>query len=302
MSVLVLPKVTVNLPTSSISIEEWNVPDGVELADPSFNVSLGVDMVLGIESFFNFFRSGRLISLGNRLPARNESVCGWVVCGGTSVSNQSLNMSCKVSASEDLEELVAQFWSCEKAGVTENYSPQEARCEEHFVRTSTERRLAKDAELRGQYRSFMEKYLQLGHMTKGGIAQIQPKRCYLPHHPVVKHASTTTKVMLVADVEICLDPDPSVKTLGLTWMPGTDTLRFQFNVLPPLDEAETLTKRKVLSIIATPFDPLGLIGAAITAYKVFMQMLWTLKNEDQARLDWDHQLPDTVGETWRSFH
>ncbi|XP_062557801.1 uncharacterized protein LOC134222656 [Armigeres subalbatus] len=491
MSFLVLPKVTVNLPTSSINIEEWNVPDGVELADPSFNVS------------------GRQISLGDRLPALNESVFGWVVCGGASVSNQSLNISCNVSASEGLEELVARFRSCEEVGVTENYSPHEARCEEHFVRTvrrgedgrytvslpkdedilgrigesrgiavrrlqSTERRLAKDAELRGQYRSFMEEYLQLGHMTKVEIAQIQPKRCYLPHHPVVKQASTTTKVRVVfnassetstrvtlndallvgpiiqddlrsiimrsrtkqvmrlADVEkmfrqvlfckedrplqsilwrsspeeeisafqlntvtygtkpapflatrvlkqlsddeeegfplaaqavredtymddvitgtnevdeavelrkqlqglmesggfklrkwasnhlqalhgvsdvdlalpsteICLDPDPSVKTLGLTWMPGTDTLRFQFNV-PPLDEAESLTKRKVLSIIATLFDPLGLIGAAITAYKVFMQMLWTLKNEDQERLDWDQQLPKTVGETWRLFH
>ncbi|XP_062558248.1 uncharacterized protein LOC134223126 [Armigeres subalbatus] len=447
MSFLVLPKVTVNLPTSSINIEEWNVPDGVDLANPSFNVS------------------GRQISLGDRLPALNESVFGWVVCGGASVSNQSLNISCNVSASE------ARFWSCEEVGVTENYSPHEARCEEHFVRTVRRGEdgrytvsLPKDEDILG--RIGQVKGIRSSSSSKHGaqveIAQIQPKRSYLPHHPVVKKASTTTKVcvvfnapsetstrvtlndallvgliiqddlrsiimrsrtkqvILVAGVEkmfrqvlvceedrplqsilwrsspeeeisvlqlntvtygtkpapflatrvlkqllddeeegymddvitgtnevdeavdlrkqlqgvmesggfklrkwasnhsqalhnvldtdlalpsteICLDPDSSVKTFGRTWMPGTDTLRFQFNV-PPLDKAETLTKRKVLSIIATLFDPLGLIGAAITAYKVFMQMLWTLKNEDQERLDWDQQLPKTVGETWRSFH
>ncbi|XP_062533491.1 uncharacterized protein LOC134202506 [Armigeres subalbatus] len=165
-------------------------------------------MVREIESFFHFLRSERQISLGERLPALNESVFGWVVCGGAAFSNQSV-------------------------GVTENYSPQEARCEEHFVRTvrrgedgrytvscpkdedvlnqigesrgiaarclqSTQRRLSKDAELRGQYCFLMEEYLQLGHMTK--ITQIQPKRCYLPHHPVIKEASTTTKVRVVINV------------------------------------------------------------------------------------------------------
>lgn len=510
VSFLVLPKVTVNLPTSSINIAKWNLPDGIELADPSFNVSMNVDMVLGIESFFNFFRNGQQILLGEHLPALNESVFGWVVCGGVSTPSQSLNISCNMSTSEALDELVARFWSSEEVGTAKNYSPQEAQCEEHFVRTvqrgedgrytvslpkneevlrligeseniaisrlqSTERRLARDADLRNQYCSFMEEYLQLGHMDKVEVGQVSPGRCYLPHHPVVKEASTTTKVrvvfnassetstrvtlndallvgpiiqddlrsiimrsrtkqvMLVADVEkmfrqimvckedrplqsilwrpspeeeistyelktvtygtkpapylatrvlkqlsedeggkfplaakavredtymddvitgtddadeavnmrtqlqdlmkaggfrlrkwasnqlealdgvlqedlaipstkeICLDPDPSVKTLGLTWMPGTDTLRFQFTV-PSLVDLEPLTKRKVLSVIATLFDPIGLIGATITSFKVYMQLLWTISDEDGERLDWDQPLPKTVGETWRNYH
>ncbi|XP_058817668.1 uncharacterized protein LOC131680977 [Topomyia yanbarensis] len=100
---------------------------------------------------------------------------------------------------------------------------------------------------------------------------------------------------------IVLDPDPSIKTLGLTWMPVTDTLRFQFTI-PNLNTEVPLTKRCVLSVIATLFDPLGLLGAAITTAKIFMQLLWTLRDENDQRLDWDQLLPPTVGEAWKKYH
>ncbi|XP_062542019.1 uncharacterized protein LOC134210011 [Armigeres subalbatus] len=398
----------------------------------------------------------------------------------------------------------------EEADSTNSYSPEESRCEAIFSKTvqrrsdgrysvalpknenaisrlgeskeiafrrflSTERRLIKDTNLQKQYIRFMEEYLQLGHMRKVEEDPEATKRCFLPHHPVVKEASTTTKVrvvfdascktasglalnevllvgpviqqslrsiilrscmkqiLLVADVEkmfrqilvhpedrpfqsiiwrpssleeVCvyelnsvtygtnpppflatrtltqlakdegeryplaaqaitedtymddvitgcdnledakkiqqqldemtrsggfqlrkwasncaevlksipddnrairlaeginLDPDPSVKALGLTWLPGKDVFRFQFDV-PPVESVETLTKRKILSIIATLFDPLGFIGATTTAAKVFMQLLWTTLDERGQRLDWDQPLPPTVGESWRKFH
>ncbi|XP_053691479.1 uncharacterized protein LOC128739994 [Sabethes cyaneus] len=61
--------------------------------------------------------------------------------------------------------------------------------------------------------------------------------------------------------------------------------------IPELSQDERLSKRKVLSIIATLFDPLGMIGTVITTAKVFMQLLWCLKDEDGKKLDWDHWLP-----------
>lgn len=100
---------------------------------------------------------------------------------------------------------------------------------------------------------------------------------------------------------IDLNPDPSVKALGLTWLPGRDVFRFQFEV-PPVNPEVVLTKRRVLSIIATLFDPLGFFVATTTAAKVFMQLLWTLVGENGKKLDWDQPLPLTVGESWRKFH
>ena len=63
---------------------------------------------------------------------------------------------------------------------------------------ATERRLAREERLREQYVAFMREYLELGHMRK--VTDLTTvKRCYLPHHPVVKEASTTTKVRVVYD-------------------------------------------------------------------------------------------------------
>ncbi|XP_039439114.1 uncharacterized protein LOC120420194 [Culex pipiens pallens] len=510
MNFLVLSKVTVNLPTTTIATNGWSIPDGIELADPAFFQSKKVDIVLGIECFFEFFETGRRIPLGDNLPALNESVFGWVVSGGLSVPCNSTQVKCNVSTSEKMETLMARFWSAEDVGLDDAFSPAERRCEESFQHTvqrlsdgrysvsmpkveggisrlgeskeialrrlhATERRLARDANLRKQYTDFMNEYLELGHMSK--VAETTPtqvNRCFLPHHPVVKEASTTTKcrvvfdascktssgvalndvllagpviqedlrsiilrsrikpVMLVSDVEkmfrqimvhpeerplqsilwrfspdeevgiyelktvtygtkpapflatrtlkqlatddgprfplaaravnqdtymddvitgaedvqsaielrkqldemmlrggfklrkwasnrqevlagiaeenlaismeeINLDTDPGVKTLGLTWMPKTDTLKFQFNI-PDLDKVPELTKRFILSTIALLFDPLGLLGPVIVTAKIFMQSLWTLLNPNGERLDWDEAVPEMVGEVWRRFH
>ncbi|XP_062557788.1 uncharacterized protein LOC134222645 [Armigeres subalbatus] len=232
---LILPKVTVNLPTISVKIDGWSIPSGIELADPAFFESKEVDIVLGIESFFDFFETGRRISLGEQLPTLNDSVFGWVVCGGTSIASNSLQLSCNISTSEGLDLLLERFWQCEELGSEKAYSMEERYCEEQYQHTvhreqdgrytvtlpknedihpslgeswaianrrlqGTERRLARDSNLREQYIAFMNEYLAMGHMRKIDQAtQATVQRCYLPHHSVVKEASTTTKVRVVFD-------------------------------------------------------------------------------------------------------
>ncbi|XP_055605009.1 uncharacterized protein LOC129753236 [Uranotaenia lowii] len=83
---------------------------------------------------------------------------------------------------------------------------------------------------------------------------------------------------------ISLDPNPSIKTLGLTWMPVSDEFSVQFS-LQPLDDSEPITKRRILAIIATLFEPLGLLGATIASAKIFMQLLWTLQDENGEKLN-----------------
>lgn len=46
----------------------------------------------------------------------------------------------------------------------------------------------------------MLEYEQLGHMRKVETESAGPlRRCFLPHHPVIKQESTTTKVRVVFD-------------------------------------------------------------------------------------------------------
>jgi hypothetical protein len=62
-----------------------------------------------------------------------------------------------------------------------------------------ERRLEKDPGLKVQYHSFMKEYEELGHM-KHVTSQEGKSTCYyLPHHPVFKATSSTTKTRVVFD-------------------------------------------------------------------------------------------------------
>ncbi|XP_055527341.1 uncharacterized protein LOC129719959 [Wyeomyia smithii] len=62
------------------------------------------------------------------------------------------------------------------------------------------RRLERDSELKKQYHDFMQEYEQLGHMRRVPDDDVATtKRYYLPHHPVVKESSTTTRVRVVYD-------------------------------------------------------------------------------------------------------
>ncbi|XP_058448931.1 uncharacterized protein LOC131428887 [Malaya genurostris] len=72
--------------------------------------------------------------------------------------------------------------------------------------------------------------------------------------------------LAIRDIDIELEQDPSIKTLGLVWWPKTDVFKFQF-VIPPIDDRWSISRRQLLSIIATLIDPLGLVGATITIAK-----------------------------------
>ena len=75
--------------------------------------------------------------------------------------------------------------------------------------------------------------------------------------------------------------DDPVKTLGVVWLPASDHLYVQANTI---EYAEPLTKRRIYSMIARLFDPLGLIAPIISWAKIRMQKLWI------ACHDWDDPL------------
>lgn len=85
-----------------------------------------------------------------------------------------------------------------------------------------------------------------------------------------------------SDPDVPID-DHTTKTLGMIWSPKADTFRFKVN----LDsENDTVTKRRILSVIARIFDPLGLLGPLNTSAKLIMQQTW------RVALDWDAEISD----------
>jgi len=96
---------------------------------------------------------------------------------------------------------------------------------------------------------------------------------------------------------LSLATDNGVTTLGLLWIPSTDQLQFRNNTTQvPNTDATGSTKRKVLALTASIFDPLGLLSPAAIAYKTFLQKLW------QDKLQWDEPLLIHLQQEWNHLH
>ncbi|EJY57327.1 AAEL016988-PA [Aedes aegypti] len=76
---LVLPKVTIDLPSASFDVSNWKIPPEVQLADPFFHEPKPVDIIIGAEIFFDLFKVSGHIQLGESFPTITNSVFGWLV-------------------------------------------------------------------------------------------------------------------------------------------------------------------------------------------------------------------------------
>ncbi|XP_076176659.1 uncharacterized protein LOC143151443 [Ptiloglossa arizonensis] len=94
------------------------------------------------------------------------------------------------------------------------------------------------------------------------------------------------------DKHFRIDLGEKVKTLGLCWNPKHDTISYSVEDIQP---AKRVTKRAMLSRIATLFDPLGLLGPIIIRAKILMQDLWKLKT------DWDESVPMDIHSRWVAY-
>ncbi|XP_058817515.1 uncharacterized protein LOC131680822 [Topomyia yanbarensis] len=235
---LVLPRVTADMPESDVATDCWNVPKELFLADPNFNKRAEIDMIIGLSHFFACFKSAARVHLADDLPELVDSVFGWIVVGsGEVIPNSPDQVHCHVSAIclVTLEESLERFWKLEELPSRSDYSVEERYCETFYASTVMrddtgrytvrlprhpefdarvgdskaaalrrfkllEERLERNPALKDEYHKFMREYVALGHMRQSSKEDQQRfKGYYLPHHPVVKEESTTTKVRVVFD-------------------------------------------------------------------------------------------------------
>lgn len=108
------------------------------------------------------------------------------------------------------------------------------------------------------------------------------------NHPVLLQRIPADKKEVTLDIG---GETEETKALGMKWMPAADVFMLNYQPKP----AGIITKRTVLSEIATLFDPLGLVSPITVRAKAFIQELWALE------YDWDVPIPEHMEEQWISF-
>lgn len=94
------------------------------------------------------------------------------------------------------------------------------------------------------------------------------------------------------NTKLHLNNNKILKTLGIFWDSESDSIKYTSF---PLIDNNSITNRKILSEIASIFDPLGLLGPVILTAKRTIQQLWAVK------VDWDESVPAHIHTDWLAF-
>ncbi|UYV74763.1 hypothetical protein LAZ67_12000846 [Cordylochernes scorpioides] len=227
---------TSEIPNFRLKDPNWPTLKNLKLADPEFYIQAPIDMILGADIYTELMLNGS-ISLGEGLPMAINTRLGWVLLGklmGTSESNTEVcNLS--LQSEPELEFVLKRFWETESVP-SPDLCTQDEDCERLFSNNhgrdshgrywvklpfrqhrpllgesrekalrrflSLEGKLCKNVKLYDQYRGFMKEYEHLNHMERVPIAEVKRELCrcyYMPHHPVIREQSTTTKMRVVFD-------------------------------------------------------------------------------------------------------
>ncbi|XP_026740536.1 uncharacterized protein LOC113502962 isoform X1 [Trichoplusia ni] len=222
VDVYIMNKLVKNLPNRTFQRPTWSYLDNITLADPDFNISRSVDLLLGSRVYSKLLLEGVCRETEDSASAQNTRL-GWILSGDIIQSFQ-----CNIIL-HNLDE-IQQFWEIEDITDQTSLSSGDQQAIDYYQKTtirqedgryqvrlplkpnftdmlgsskpkaiaqfkSLERKFKQHPNIQEEYQKFMTEYQELGHM-KLASNSLKPD-CFLTHHSVLRPDSTTTKFRVV---------------------------------------------------------------------------------------------------------
>ncbi|XP_026742369.1 uncharacterized protein LOC113504313 [Trichoplusia ni] len=222
-------RLTTELPSKTISINTWPHLQGLALADPSFNKSGRVDLLLGVDVCAQIMK-GEVIKGPPGTPCAQNTTLGWILFGNVEYNlpeREIIVMHLNI----DLNDMLKRMWEQDPYDQRQP-TAEERRCEEIYAITTTrnkdgryivtlpkksnvllskdgntraialkrlyqlEQRFKNNPKLKSDYVTVMKEY-QANYMETVPEEEITNPSVYLPHHAVIKEGRETTKLRTV---------------------------------------------------------------------------------------------------------
>ncbi|KAF2885481.1 hypothetical protein ILUMI_20689 [Ignelater luminosus] len=246
----VLPDISGKIPVQNIPRPAVQIPHNIKLADPEFDISRKIDILIGAQIYHDLMCVGQ-IRVGKNQPVLQKSKLGWIISGPLKFNTATApTQTCLLAINRvDIQNQLEKFWELEETEVKrKTLTKEENLCERHFIEThkrdetgrftvslplkqeytrlgdtkqvaikrflTLERKFSRDNNLKRTYLEFMSQYVEMGHMTKINEDHLSGNNTvyYLPHHPVEKQSSVTTKLRVVFNAS---QPSTSGKSLNM---------------------------------------------------------------------------------------
>lgn len=142
LTCFVLPQITNDLPTNTFNKNILSIPPNIKLADENFHLSSPIDILLGVDIFWEIVLPEQ-IRLGSHQPFLQNTFLGWVIAGPfqSQEVHSFLTVCNKAVILEDaLNKQLERFWHIE-GGLLDAKTAAETRkeedqaCEQHFQDT-----------------------------------------------------------------------------------------------------------------------------------------------------------------------
>ncbi|XP_033212220.1 uncharacterized protein LOC117169821 [Belonocnema kinseyi] len=228
---LIVDEINELLPSRPLDKLDFNIPNNIKLADPSFNRPGPVDGIIGAEFFLQLLKQGQIKIPGQNIVLQN-TVFGWIIAGKTLVGSPIRQTFCHLITML-LNSQLERFWTLENCPEKEILSVEEKECETNYEKHTTrdvvngrycvrlpfrenvgeigesysnalkrlyslERTFIKKPEIKNLYIKNLRIYHTNGYMSEVR-AYSKKEGYYLPHHAVIKNNSLTTQLRVVFD-------------------------------------------------------------------------------------------------------
>ena len=228
----ILSNITETTPPTRLDTSGWKIPTDINLADEQFNQPGETDLLIGPDLFYELSRPGRHTRPGN-FPVLQETVLGWTTAGRTPANTtvEDVKRAFLQRETSKMEYIIKHFWdvkpvkqstrivkhqACEEYLHTHNPTEEGVVVDRHPTKMesiqpgtscfiakqgphTTDRKLKGGPNMKVQDCNFMKEHEEISHKKSVKFQEGNKTFYFLPHQPVSKETSSTTKTRVVFD-------------------------------------------------------------------------------------------------------